>query len=75
TLNQTLKHLLKNKEELLLVLKKLEVPLYTNDSESDIRDYVKKKKVSGCTPSNESRQCRDTFASLKKTCRKLGVSF
>ena len=21
------------------------------------------------------RQCRDTFASLKKTCRKLGVSF
>jgi hypothetical protein len=21
------------------------------------------------------RQCRDTFASLKKTCRKLGISF
>jgi hypothetical protein len=25
--------------------------------------------------SEKGRQCRDTFASLKKTCRKLGVSF
>ena len=23
----------------------------------------------------KGRRCRDTFASLKKTCRKLGVSF
>ena len=30
----------------------------------------------GCWPSfTLGRQCRDTFASLKKTCRKLGVSF
>ncbi len=52
-----------------------EIPLHTNGSESDIRDYVKKKKVSGVTRSDEGRRCRDTFASLKKTCRKLGVSF
>ena len=32
-------------------------------------------KVSGGTRSDLGRQCRDTFASLKKTCRKLGISF
>ncbi|MCY4330139.1 MAG: transposase, partial [Endozoicomonadaceae bacterium] len=75
TLNQILKHLFKNKEELLLVLKRPEVQLHTNGSESDIRDYVKKKKVSDGTRSDEGRRCGNTFASLKKTCRKLGVSF
>jgi len=42
---------------------------------TDIRDYVKKRKVSGGTRSDLGRQCRDTFASLKKTCRKNGISF
>jgi hypothetical protein len=42
-----------------------------NGSETDIRDFVKKRKVSGGTRSDLGRQCRDTFASLKKTCRKL----
>src|SRR5829696_3543937 len=32
-------------------------------------------KISGSTRSEAGRRCRDTFASLKKTCRKLGVSF
>ena len=27
------------------------------------------------TRSDLGRRCRDTFASLKKTCRKLGISF
>ena len=58
-----------------LVLDRPDVPLHTNGSESDIRDYVKKKKVSGGTRSDLGRRCRDTFASLKKTCRKLGISF
>ncbi len=31
--------------------------------------------ISGSTRSESGRRCRDTFASLKKTCRKLGVSF
>ncbi len=51
------------------------IPLHTNGSETDIRDYVKKKKVSGGTRSATGRRCRDTFASLKKTYRKQGVSF
>lgn len=75
TLNQTLKRLHRNKAELLLVLERPDVPLHTNGSEGDIRDYVKKNKVSGGTRSDTGRRCRDTFTSLKKTCRKLGVSF
>ena len=75
TLDDLLGRLHRRKSELLLVLKRPDIPLHTNGSETDIRDYVKKRKVSGGTRSGLGRQCRDTFASLKKTCRKLGVSF
>ncbi len=75
TLNQALKRLHKNKLELLLALDRPDIPLHNNTSERDIRDYVKKRKISGSTRSERGRRCRDTFASLKKTCRKLGISF
>lgn len=75
TLNQALQRLHKNKSELLLVLDRPDIPLHNNTSERDIRDYVKKRKISGSTRSELGRRCRDTFASLKKTCRKLGISF
>jgi hypothetical protein len=45
------------------------------DSERDIREFVKRRKISGSTRSENGRKARDTFLSLKKTCRKLGVSF
>ena len=64
-----------HKAYLLRILERPEVPLHNNGTESDIRDYVKKRKISGSTRSAEGRRCRDTFASLKKTCRKLGVRF
>ena len=51
------------------------MPLHNNASESDIREYVKKRKISGGTRSTAGRRCRDTFISLKKTGRKLGVNF
>ena len=70
-----LKRIYKNKAKLLRVLARPEIPLHTNGSETDIRDFVKKRKISGGTRSDVGRECRDTFASLKKTCRKLGVSF
>jgi len=60
---------------LLRVLERLAVPLHTNLSEGHLRDYVKKRKISGSTRSELGRQARDTFASLKKTCRELGVNF
>ena len=75
TLNQLLKRIHANKAELLRVLEHSEIPLHTNGSETDIRDYVKKRKISGGTRSDEGQRCRDTFISLKKTCRKLGLSF
>ena len=75
TLNQTLKRLHAHKEKLLLVLKRPDIVLHTNGSEGDIRSYVKWRKISGGTRSDLGRRCRDGFASLKKTCRKLGVSF
>jgi len=74
-LNLALKRLYENKAELLLVLDRPEIPLHNNLSENDIREYVKRRKVSGSTRSEQGRLCRDTFTSLKKTCRKLGVSF
>jgi hypothetical protein len=74
-LRDALQRLAKNKKELLLVLKYPEIPLHNNLSENDIREYVKKRKISGGTRSVLGRQYRDTFISLKKTCRKLGVNF
>ena len=75
TLNQTLKRIYRNKAELLLVLERPEIPLHTNGSEQALRDPVKKRKISSGTRSDLGRRCRDTFMSLKQTCRKLGVSF
>ena len=64
-----------NEHELFRVLDRPEIPLHNNLSERDIRDYVKKRKISGSTRSDTGKKCRDTFASLKKTCRKHGISF
>jgi len=75
SLNAVLKRINNNKSELLLVLERPDIPLHNNAAENAIREYVKKRKISGSTRSESGRQCRDTFTSLKKTCRKLGVSF
>ena len=75
TLNQALKRLACNKDELLLALERTDIPLHNNLSERDIREYVIKRKISGSTRSENGRRCRDTFASLKKTCNKQGLSF
>jgi hypothetical protein len=64
-----------NRADLLRVLERPEVPLHNNLSEGHMRDYVKKRKISGSTRSESGRRARDTFASLKKTCRRLGVNF
>lgn len=75
SLNQALKRLHNNKAELLLVLERPDVDLHNNLSENDIREFVTRRKRNGSTRSDEGRRSRDTFASLKKTCRKLGISF
>ena len=74
-IDAVLKEIRDHQRDLLRVLERPEVPLHNNASESDIREYVKKRKISGGTRSTAGRRCRDTFASLKKTCRKLGINF
>ena len=74
-LNEALQRIHEKRADLLLVLEHPEIPLHNNLCESDIREWAKKRKISAGTRSALGRRCRDTFVSLKKTCRKLGVSF
>ena len=74
-LQKVLSQLMVVREELLLVLEYPWLPLHNNLSERQIREYVKRRKVSGGTRSTLGRRCRDTFASLKKTCKLHGISF
>ena len=75
TIGNALAEMRAHRADLLRVLERPEVPLHNNGTESIIRGYVKVRKISGGTRSAAGRRCRDSFASLKKTCRKLGVSF
>lgn len=75
SIDGVLKEMRSHKADLLRVLERPEVPLHNNARESDIREFVKRRKISGGTRNDAGRRCRDTFASLKKTCRKLGVRF
>ena len=74
-LDEVVARLHANKDELLLVLDRPEIPLHTNGPENDIRSYVTKRKISGETRSAAGKQARDTFLSLLKTCSKLAISF
>jgi len=75
SIDGVLKGMAADRAKLLRVLQRPEVPLHNNLSEGHIRDYAKKRKISGSTRSDLGRRARDTFASLKKTCRRLGVNF
>lgn len=75
SLNMVLGELKKKKDQLLVVLDLPKTSLHNNNSESDIREYVKRRKISSGTRSENGKRARDTFLSLKKTCRKLEVSF
>jgi hypothetical protein len=75
TLDRLLERLYANKDELLRVLDRPQLPLHTNGSERDLRPQVIKRKISGGTRSDQGRECRDAFLGLLLTCAKLGVSF
>ena len=74
-IDRLLKRLLSNKDELLRVLDRPEIPLNTNASENDIRAVVAKRKVSGGTVSEKGRIARDVMLGIAKTCAKLKISF
>lgn len=75
TLNHQLAKTHAKKNELLLVLERPETPLHNNGTETDAREMVIKRKVSGGTRSEEGRKCRDTFISLKKPVVNLDIPF
>jgi hypothetical protein len=74
-LDAVLRRLATHQTELLRVLDHPEVPVHNNGSEQAIREYVTRRKISGGTRSEAGRNSRDTFTSLKQTCRKVGISF
>ena len=74
-LDRLLRRLFRNKEGLLRVLERPEIPINTNTSENDIRAFVTKRKISGGTVSDKGRDARDIMLGLAKTCMKLKLSF
>ncbi len=74
-LDEALIRLQESKSQLLLVLRCPIVPLHNNGAEGDIREYVTRRKRSGGTRSNNGRKTLDSLLGLKKTCRKMGISF
>jgi hypothetical protein len=74
-LNEALGLLCAKREGFLAVLEYPHLPLHNNLAENDIREYARLRKISAGTRSDLGRRCRDTFLSLKKTCRKLGIRF
>jgi hypothetical protein len=75
SIDGVLKEMADHQADLRRVLARPEIPLHNNALASDIREFVKLRKISGGPRSSAGRRCRDTFASLKKMCWKLGVRF
>ena len=74
-LNAALARMADKKADLLRVLDRPDLPLHTNTPERDFRDWATKRKISAGTRGTLGKRCRDTFLSLKSTCKKLGVRF
>ena len=73
-MSKALKRMADKKAELLRVLDRPDMPLHTNTAERAFRDWATKRKISAGTRSELGKRCRDTFLSLKSTCKKLVVS-
>ena len=72
TLDRLLARLRAQKDELLMVLKRPDIPLHTNGSENDIRCQVTRRKISAGTRSDEGRDSRDAFLGPYENLRQAG---
>jgi hypothetical protein len=63
------------REEMLKALDYPGLPPHNNDSERDLRGFVKRRNISGSTKSEEGKVFRDGLTTLKQTCYRLGISF
>ena len=61
SIDGVLKEMADHRADLLRVLERPEIPLHNNLSEGHVRDYVKKRKISGSTRSPSGRRARDTL--------------
>lgn len=75
TINSVIENFREYRSEMLKALDHSELPLHNNDSERDIRGFVKRRKISGSTKSEKGKRFRDSLATLKQTCFRLGLSF
>ena len=73
-ITEVVRHFRDYREELLKALDYPTVPLHNNGSEQSVREMVKRRDVSGSTHSEEGQKFRDGLATVKQTCRKLGLS-
>ena len=62
------------KSELLMALKRPEVPLHNNESELGARAQVRRRDVSLHTMTEDGTKANDTFLTIVQTAKKLGVS-
>ena len=74
-LDEQIGRTLANRDKLLAVLDRPDVPAHTNGTENDLRVCVVRRKVSGGTRSDKGRACRDAFLTHMKTCARHGISF
>jgi hypothetical protein len=65
----------RQRAELLRALERPDLSIHNKRGENDLRDMIKKRQSSVGTRSEDGRRRHDTLASLKKSCRKQGVSF
>ncbi len=72
SLNQVLTGFRERKAELLAVLDCPQLPLHNNEAESELREYLTRRKISGGTRSEAGRSARDPFVGLKKTVTQVG---
>ncbi len=67
-LNLVMQQFCAHKDELMRVLDSPQVPLHNNAAETDIREYVTRRKISGGTRHDNGRRARDPFTGLNPNC-------
>jgi hypothetical protein len=71
-LNLALKRIYNNKSELLLVLDRPDIPLHNNSAENAIREYVKRRKISGSTRSENRPSVPGYLYQFEKDLSQIG---
>ena len=74
-LDEQIEPTLANRNKLLAVLDRPDVPLHNNQRDNDPRSYVTRRKISAGTRPDAGRAGRDAFHTHMKTGARHGISF